>query len=72
MYTMNTKDEVLRIFLKWKTMIEAQSGKKIKCLCADNDGEYKNDLFQKVSEENGIVRHFTIEIHHNKIEWQNT
>ena len=70
-YTMKTKDEVLGIFLKWKAMIETQSGRKIKCLRTDNGGEYKNDLFQKICEENGIVRHFTVKIHHNRMEWQN-
>ena len=57
---MKTKDEVFGIFLKWKAMIEIQSGRKIKCLRTDNGGEYKNDLFQKICEENGIVRHFTV------------
>ncbi|XP_069152971.1 uncharacterized mitochondrial protein AtMg00300-like [Solanum lycopersicum] len=70
-YTMKTKDEVLGIFLKWKAMIETQSGRKIKCLRTDNGGKYKNDLFQKICEENGIVRHFTVKIHHNRMEWQN-
>ena len=44
-YTMKTKDEVLEIFLKWKAMIETQSGRKIKCLRTDNGGEYKNNIF---------------------------
>ncbi|KAH0645930.1 hypothetical protein KY284_033814 [Solanum tuberosum] len=43
-----------------RAMIETQSGKKIKCLRTNNGGEYKNDLFQKNCEENGIVRHFTV------------
>ena len=55
-----TKDEVLGIFLKWKAMIETQSVRKIKCLRTDNGGEYKNNIFQKIYEENGIVRHFTV------------
>ena len=57
---MKTKDEVLGIFLKWKVMIETQSSRKMKYLRTDNGGEYKNDLFQKICEENGIVRHFTV------------
>ena len=57
---MKTKDKVLGIFLKWKAMIETQSGRKIKRLRTDNGGEYKNDLFLKICEENGIVRHFTV------------
>ncbi|KAG8479441.1 hypothetical protein CXB51_029725 [Gossypium anomalum] len=59
-YTMRTKYEVLEFFLKWKTMIENQTGKKIKWLRTDNGGEYKNDPFFDVCQEHGIVRHFTI------------
>ncbi|XP_070039396.1 uncharacterized protein [Nicotiana tomentosiformis] len=57
---MKTKDEVLRIFLKWKAMIEIQIGRKIKCLRTDNGGEYKNDLYHKICEDDGILRHFTV------------
>ncbi|KAG8479661.1 hypothetical protein CXB51_029443 [Gossypium anomalum] len=59
-YTMRTKDEVLGVFLKWKTMIENQTSKKIKRLRTDNGGEYKSDLFFDVCQEYGIVRHFTV------------
>ncbi|KAE8692759.1 hypothetical protein F3Y22_tig00110831pilonHSYRG00699 [Hibiscus syriacus] len=59
-YTMKTKDEVLGFFLKWKKMMETQTGRKIKRLRTDNGGEYKNDPFLKVCEEEGIVRHFTV------------
>ncbi|KAG8480295.1 hypothetical protein CXB51_024758 [Gossypium anomalum] len=59
-YTMRTKDEVLGVFLKWKTMIENQTGKKIKRLRTDNGGEYKSDPFFDVCQEYGIVRHFTV------------
>ena len=59
-YTMKSKDEVLGIFLKWKTMVENQTGRKIKCIRTDNGGEYKNDHFNKVCENDGIVRHFTV------------
>ncbi|KAE8686610.1 Detected protein of unknown function [Hibiscus syriacus] len=59
-YTMKTKDEVLGFFLKWKNMVGTQTGRKIKRLRTDNDGEYKNDQFLKVCEEEGIVRHFTV------------
>ncbi|KAE8661751.1 hypothetical protein F3Y22_tig00113724pilonHSYRG00184 [Hibiscus syriacus] len=59
-YPMKTNDEVLGFFLKWKKMMETQTGRKIKCLRTDNGGEYKNDPFLKVCEEEGIVRHFTV------------
>ncbi|KAE8708956.1 hypothetical protein F3Y22_tig00110332pilonHSYRG00622 [Hibiscus syriacus] len=59
-YSMKSKDEVLRIFLKWKNMIENQTGRKIKCLRTDNRGEYKSTPFFDVCHEYGIVRHFTV------------
>ena len=53
-YTMKTKDEVLGIFLKWKNMVENQTGKKIKRLRTDNGGEYKSDPFFDVYSQHGI------------------
>ena len=41
-------------------MTETQTGKIVKRLRTDNGGEFKNDLFLKVCEEEGIVRHFTV------------
>ena len=40
-------------------MIETQTSKKIKKLKSNNKGEYKNDSFLKVCQDEGIVRHFT-------------
>ncbi|BBH01937.1 hypothetical protein Prudu_012349, partial [Prunus dulcis] len=51
-YTMKRKDEVLKIFLKWKKMIETQSGRKIKTLRSDN--------MNIICQDEGIVRHFTV------------
>ncbi|KAL5865755.1 hypothetical protein ACOSQ3_003269 [Xanthoceras sorbifolium] len=59
-YLMKKKDEVLGIFLKWKKMIETQTGRKIKRLRSDNGTEYTNDPFMRVCEDEGIVRHFTV------------
>ena len=59
-FTMKSKDEVLGIFLKWKAQVENQTGRKIKILRTDNGGEYKSDPFQKICQECGIVRHFTV------------
>ena len=44
-YLMKNKNEILDIFLKWKEMVENQTGRKAKRLCSDNGGEYKNDPF---------------------------
>ena len=59
-YTMKHKDEVLNVFLKWKKMIETQTGRKIRRLRSDNGGEYKSDSFLQVCQDEGIVRHFTV------------
>ncbi|KAH9771354.1 Integrase catalytic domain-containing protein [Citrus sinensis] len=59
-YLMKNKNEVLGIFLKWKKMVETQTGRKIKRLRSDNGGEYKNDQFLQICQDEGIVRHFTV------------
>ena len=41
-YTMKNKDDVLRVFLKWKDEVEKQTGRKIKVLRTDNGGEYRS------------------------------
>jgi len=48
---MKNKDDVLRIFLKWKAQVENQIGRKIKVLRTDNGGEYKSDSFLKVCQD---------------------
>ncbi|GKC59833.1 transposable element [Tanacetum coccineum] len=58
-YTLKTKDEVLGVFIKWKKMMETHTCRKIKHLQTDNGREYKNDIFTKFCEDEGIVRHFT-------------
>ena len=59
-FPMKNKDEVLEVFLKWKTKVENQTGRKIKVLRSDNGGEYKSDPFLKICQDCGIVRHFTV------------
>ncbi|KAH9699236.1 Integrase catalytic domain-containing protein [Citrus sinensis] len=60
MYLMKNKNEVLGILLKWKKMVETQTGRKVKRFRSDNGGEYKNDLFLQICQDEGIVRHFTV------------
>ena len=59
-YVMKHKDEVLEIFLKWKKLVEARTGRKIKVLRSDNGTEFKNDPFLQVCQREGIQRHFTV------------
>ncbi|KAH9763991.1 Integrase catalytic domain-containing protein [Citrus sinensis] len=59
-YTMRGKDEVLEIFVKWKKLVETQTGRKIKVVRYDNGGEYTSDPFLQVCQNEGIKRHFTV------------
>ena len=54
--------EVLNILVKWKNMLEKQSGMKIKVLQIDSVGEYE-DQFLRFDQNNGIGIHFTNRIH---------
>ncbi|KAH9671777.1 retrovirus-related pol polyprotein from transposon TNT 1-94-like protein [Citrus sinensis] len=47
-YTMQAKDEILEIFVKWKKLVETQTSRKIKILRSDNGGEYTSDPFLQV------------------------
>ncbi|KAK9177553.1 hypothetical protein WN944_029576 [Citrus x changshan-huyou] len=55
------KNEVLGIFFKWKKMVENQTGRNVKRLRSKNGGEYKNDQFMQICQDEGIVRHFNAE-----------
>ncbi|KAH9722810.1 hypothetical protein KPL70_006849 [Citrus sinensis] len=59
-YTMRAKDKVLEIFVKWKKLVETQTGRKIKVLRSDNGGEYTSDPFLQVCQNEGIKRYFTM------------
>ena len=57
---MKSKNDVFNVFLKWKSMAETQTRKKIKHLRIDNGGEFCNDQFLKLCQDEGIVRHFIV------------
>ena len=46
-YPIRTKDQVFSIFSDWLTMVENQTGRKLKCLRTDNGGEFKTYEFVK-------------------------
>ena len=50
-YFLKNKDEVFSKFKEYKTTIELQSGKKIKFIHSDDEGEYKNLKFDRVLKE---------------------
>ena len=47
-YLLKNKNEVFLKFKEYKTTIELQSNKKIKFICSDGGGEYKNLKFNRV------------------------
>ena len=59
MYTLH-KNEVLKLFVKWKANLERSTGRKVKVLRSDNGGEYKSDPFLQLCLDEGIERHFTV------------
>ena len=59
-YTMKNKNDVLGVFLKWKSHVENQTRRKVKVLRTDNGGEYKRDPFLEVCQDCGINRHFIV------------
>ena len=39
-YVLKTKDYVLGVFKQFQASVERETGKKLKCICTDNGGEY--------------------------------
>jgi transposase InsO family protein len=58
-YFLKTKDEAFPTFVKWKTMIEKQTEKKVKRFRTDNGLEFCNREFDAFCNNEGIVRHRT-------------
>ena len=59
-YFMKQKSEVFAKFKEWKTETENQTGRKIKYLRSDNEGEYTSNEFTDYCKQEGITRHFTV------------
>ena len=51
------KSEALEKFKEWLTLVENQTGKKIKRLRTDNGLEYCSNEFDKFCKSKGIARH---------------
>ncbi|NHV87478.1 DDE-type integrase/transposase/recombinase [Escherichia coli] len=58
-YPLRSKDQVLKVFQTLVTLVETQTGKKVKCLRSDNGGEYTSKAFQDFCDMKGIKREFT-------------
>jgi len=59
-YFLKNKSDVFETFKKWKTMVETESGLKLKCLRSDNGGEYIDGGFKEYCAVNGIRMEKTV------------
>ena len=53
------KSEVFACFLKVKSLVERETGRKIKCLRSDGRKEYFSDQFSSYLQKEGIRREFS-------------
>ena len=60
LYLLRHKDEEYEMFLKYKTEVENQLGKKIKRLRTDRGGEYESNPFNSFCEEYRIIHETTL------------
>ncbi|KAH9659867.1 hypothetical protein KPL70_024018 [Citrus sinensis] len=56
-YILKTKDQALEKFKVWKSLVENQSGFKLKCLRTDNGLEFCSKEFEEYCQKHGIKRH---------------
>ncbi|BBN68038.1 transposable element gene, partial [Prunus dulcis] len=58
-YFLRYKSDAITCFRKFKSMVELQSGFKVKCVRSDRGGEFTSSEFSKLCEEGGIQRQLT-------------
>jgi hypothetical protein len=56
-YFLKKKSDVFITFKQWKTLIENQTGKKMKRLKTNNSMEFYGGKFNKFCKDEGIARH---------------
>ncbi|KAH9651061.1 hypothetical protein KPL70_026606 [Citrus sinensis] len=59
-YILKTKDQALEKFKVCKSLVENQSGFKLKCLRTDNGLEFCSKVFEEYCQKHGIKRHKTV------------
>jgi len=59
-YFLKEKSEAFKVFKEWTTLLENQTGKKIKRLRTDNGLEFCNHQFDEFCKAEGIARHKTM------------
>ena len=60
LFFMKHKGEAFKNFKEWKTLVENQTGKKIKRLRTDNGLEFCSSEFDQFCKDEGIARHHTV------------
>ena len=55
-YFIKKKFDAFETFKKWKALVENETGKKLKCLRSDNEGDYYKNSFEDYCSLNGIRR----------------
>nr|KAJ0222838.1 hypothetical protein LSAT_V11C200051890 [Lactuca sativa] len=58
-HLMNTKDETLGVFKRFRALVENETGDKIKTFRTDRGGEFVSRDFSNYCEETGLNRHYT-------------
>ena len=59
-YFLKAKSEVFERFREFKTLVENQTGKKIRVLRTDNGGEYTSNEFMEYCSAEGIKKEHTV------------
>jgi transposase InsO family protein len=59
LYSLRSKDEALKMFIKYKIEVENQKNKRIKRLRTDRGGKYESNPFKEFCEQNGIIHEIT-------------
>jgi transposase InsO family protein len=58
-YFLKTKDEVFDRFKEFRTLVENQTGRRIRVLRSDNGGEYTSNEFVEYCVTKGIKKELT-------------
>lgn len=58
-YLIKNKDEVFKVFKRFKLIMENRSKKKVKTLRTDGGGEYTSKTFEESCNQNGIYHEVT-------------
>jgi 5'-3' exoribonuclease 2 len=59
-FVMKHKSDAFGKFKEWKTLVENQTGKKVKRLRTDNGLEFCSSEFDEFCKDQGIARHHTV------------